>query len=552
LIAPLVLAWSPRILPRLKRRGGLREFGFITLGTMTINLLLFSGLLPNGSWSLPMTFLPIVCVGWAATVGRTWPALVQAVIFTLFVIFAHSRSLGPCVYLDPSVRSFAMWAYLITLGVIAIGLSGLLSERDEAERQLKASEDQYRAIIHDNPALICQFRTDGVLLVVNETFRRTFQDPSRGTWATRLDLRKKDEKSRNFFVMSGLTENPAALNLIRSHNEPTKPIYFETRTINPDEDERWFRWTARAVDMSSSAITAYHAVGLDVTDQKRVEAEREQLEAQAIQTQQYEAIGVFAGGIAHEFNNILTSVIGYVDYCQNELPQQHAIQPMMKQILLGAQRAADLTKQLSIYGGQSHTYPRTINLATLIEESNSLVQVAVPKRYEVRYDLAAGVVEAYADESKLRRLLLNLITNAAEALANRPRTLIHVRTCSVEVTENSEHHNWTNGAQLSPGAYAQITVQDTGCGMDREVLARIFQPFFTTKFPGRGLGLPAVLGIVQDHRGAIQVESRPQHGTTIRVILPSSLLSLDDDTLSPVPLGRRRSEAAPQSVLVRG
>jgi signal transduction histidine kinase len=539
IVAPVVLAWSGGLLARYRRKGQLRSV-LVNFGqTLAVCGLLFSGYVPNGPWSLPAAFLPFLFIAWTAAVHRAWPATVQVLIIGVFVILSNFRQHGPCVYLDPSIRLYTTWAYLITGSVVALGLSALLAERDYVERKLQAGEETYRALVHDNPALICRFSTDGVLVFVNETFRRAFLLPKIGDPKsfTRTDLRKA-KSSHNFFETVGLARDPATLAQLRDLDNPDKPIYFESKVTTPANETRWFRWTARAVDMASSVVVEYHAVGLDVTDQKRAEAERKALEAQAIQTQQYEAIGVLAGGIAHEFNNVLTSVIGNTDLSLLLLPPDNEVRPMLADVLEGAQRAAELTKQLSMFAGQTDTHRGPVNLTEVVRSSQQLITVVVARHSPIRYELAEEGAIAIADESKVRQLLMSIVTNAAEATVDtESRSEIVIRTSTVALGENTAAREWVNGNELTPGEYVQLEVTDTGCGMNTATLARVFEPFFTTKFPGRGLGMAAVLGIVQDHLGAIQVNSQKGRGTTVRVLFPAMNAQVDHPT--PIPRGRR-------------
>ncbi len=157
---------------------------------------------------------------------------------------------------------------------------------------------------------------------------------------------------------------------------------------------------------------------------------------------------------------------------------------------------------------------------------------------------------AVVDETKIRQLFLSLVTNAAESVAERLRSgLIEVRVGVRSVEGTTDLHRWMNGSVLVPGEYVELEVSDNGCGMNATTLARVFEPFFTTKFPGRGLGMAAVLGIVQDHAGAIRVESEVDRGTVVRVLLPTQSTSIDFPT--PMPRSIRRSGRLSSSKLIR-
>ncbi len=535
--APILLAWSASRMARFQRHGYLRGM-FASFGVnLALCVLLYGGVVPSGRWAIPASFLPLLVIAWTATAYRAWPATAQVLVLAVFVIFANYRLQGPCLYLDPTIRLYAAWAYLVMASVVALGLSGLLAERDLVERKLKTGEETYRALVHDNPALICRFNTDGLLLFANETFRRAFTLPAIGDTSrlTRSGNHVPLFAQHNYFDIVGLSRDQTTLAQLRGIKQTDKPVLFESKAVAADGQNHWFRWTARAVDMASSVVSEYHAVGLDVTEQKVAEARQKAVEAQAVQTQQYEAIGVLAGGIAHEFNNILTSIVGNTDLALMLLPTTNDARPMLTDVMVGAQRATELTKQLSLFAGRTSTHPGPVNLSELVRSVEGFMGVVVPRRCPLRYELAPEGAIAFADEAKIRQMLMALVTNAAESLGEQdaPGEVV-LRTAVFSIGEESPARQWVNGDALTAGEYVQLEVSDTGCGMTTSTLTRVFEPFFTTKFPGRGLGMAAVLGIVQDHRGAIQLESQKGRGTTVRILLPTVNFGVDRPTPPPI------------------
>ncbi len=546
-VAPGLLAYSRGDFRRMRRDGRLWEYCVSSAVLVGAAIVFYSGYVPVGRWALPATFLVLLLVARSASIHRVWPASLQIVYFAAWVVWNNHRVAGPSVYLEPAIRIYAAWAFLATAALVCLGIAGLLAERDAVERQLQTGKENYRALVHDNPALIGRFSTDGLLLFANETFRRAFNLPA-GSASTEALGRLRH--APNFFEITGLTRDPPTLARLRALDAPERPVAFETRQDSGAAAGRAYRWTARAVDLSSSVVVEYHVVGLDVSDQKRAEAERKTLETQAIQTQQYEAIGVLAGGIAHEFNNILTGLIGNADLALMMLPKNADVRPMLAEVLRGAQRAAELTRQLSTYAGQTDTHPRPHSLDTIVKSSERLVEVVLPKHATIRYSATDDGALAVVDETKIRQLFLSLVTNAAESFANHSRPgKIEVRIGTRTVETIPPTRPWTNGAALVPGDYVELEVADNGCGMGPATLARVFEPFFTTKFPGRGLGMAAVLGIVQDHAGAIRVESEPGRGTSVRVLLPTRATTIDLPT--PLPRAIRRSGRISSTALTR-
>lgn len=554
IFAPFLLAFSRTELRRSIRRGQLNgilgSFGILAVACVV----LYGEIVPTGRWILPATFVLLPIIARTASLYRVWPSSLQVAIVCGCVLWNHYYLRGPGTFLEPTIRIYAAWAFLVTASVVALGISGLLSERDAVERRLKTGEETYRALVHDNPALICRFSTDGHLLFANETFRRAFELPTTGDSSTRSRSDLRNRKSmQNFFDISGANRDARTIAELKTIDTPERPVCFEASPGSGSNAGRWYRWTARAVDMSSSVVIEYHAVGLDVTEQKRAEAERKELEAQAIQAQQFEAIGVLAGGIAHEFNNILTGLIGNADLAMMVLPNASEARPMLGEILRGAQRAAELTKQLSIYAGQTETHPRPHSVPELVRSCERLIDVVASKRCTVRHESSGGELVAVVDETKVRQMLVSLVTNATESMSERGRGRggeIVVRVTGRSIEAAAAVRDWVNGSAIVPGEYVQLEVVDTGCGMDAITLGRIYEPFFTTKFPGRGLGMSAVLGIVQDHGGAIHVKSEPDRGTTVRVLLPKQGTASHDHP-TPMPRTSRRTDRIAITRLVR-
>jgi two-component system cell cycle sensor histidine kinase/response regulator CckA len=245
--------------------------------------------------------------------------------------------------------------------------------------------------------------------------------------------------------------------------------------------------------------------------------ERRRTEERLRQTQKLESIGLLAGGVAHDFNNILTVIMGSASAALTESPScEHC-----KAILSAAERAAYLTRQLLAYAGKGHTVAKLIDLTDLVSGSTELLAASVPKRVSLSYSLSKDLPCLEADPSQIEQILMNLVINAGEAIPLRSDGLIEIATSSFEVTpEMARQHSQTY--DVAAGGYICLEVRDNGEGMDESTAAHIFDPFFTTKFTGRGLGLAALQGIVRTAKGFVEVRSRPGQGTTFRVFLPAS------------------------------
>ena len=271
-------------------------------------------------------------------------------------------------------------------------------------------------------------------------------------------------------------------------------------------------------------ITRIPTVGLprfvgfvrDLTERRRAEGERDRLQAQMQHAQKTESLGVLAGGIAHDFNNLLTGILGNASLALTELPDDAPGTSLVREIERAAQRAADLTQQMLAYSGRGQFVVEAVQLDALVREMATLLRTVVSKDANIDLDLSPASITA--DATQIRQVVMNLITNASDALGGG-RGTITIRT-GVRHADAAYLANRYLSEERPAGAYAYVEVADNGAGMSDETAARIFDPFFSTRFTGRGLGLAAVLGIVRGHKGAIKVASTPGRGTVVEVLLP--------------------------------
>jgi PAS domain S-box-containing protein len=272
-------------------------------------------------------------------------------------------------------------------------------------------------------------------------------------------------------------------------------------------------------DPESGELLYLANVSLDMTEQKWAEAERQHLEAQVQHMQKLESLGVLAGGIAHDFNNLLTGILGNAELALMDVPESSPARLNLVGIERAAVRAADLCRQMLAYSGRGRFVIETLDLPGIVMEMAHMLEVSISKKVQLTYNLMSNVPPVEADATQLRQIILNLITNASESIGEGSGEI----SLSVGVMECDR--SYLSGAfideTLPTGTYTYLEVTDTGIGMDEETIAKIFDPFFSTKFAGRGLGLSAVLGIIRGHRGAIKVDSVPGSGSSFRVLLPA-------------------------------
>jgi signal transduction histidine kinase/CheY-like chemotaxis protein len=279
----------------------------------------------------------------------------------------------------------------------------------------------------------------------------------------------------------------------------------------------------------------------DVTARHQAEEERHALETRVQEVQRNESLAVLAGGVAHDFNNLLVGILGNADLALMDLAPESPARANIEGVELAARRAADLDRQMLAYSGKGCFVIDRLDLNSLLQEISHLMEATISKKAVLKYHLARSLPAVRADATQLRQVVMNLITNAAEAIGEHTGVI----TISTGVMECDAAYldKVGLGADLPAGTYAFLEVSDTGCGMDEATLARVFDPFFTTKFTGRGLGLAAVRGIVKGHQGAIKVYSEVGRGTTFKVLLPASpedMLRIVTPTgEAPTPVPRR-------------
>jgi two-component system, cell cycle sensor histidine kinase and response regulator CckA len=272
----------------------------------------------------------------------------------------------------------------------------------------------------------------------------------------------------------------------------------------PRDKAYGFRWLVRD-------ISAHHQLTQELRlREETARREAEASEAHAYHVQKLESIGVLAGGIAHDFNNLLHVVLGNADLARLHVSGDSEARAHLDEVVRATQRAAELTQQLLAYSGRGAVESRQLDLSREVREMATLLRTAISKQATLEWDLSPDLPPVTADPTQLRQIVMNLITNASDALGEESGTI----TLRTGVVENAK-------SDAEPPASVFLEVSDTGCGMDTSTLQRIFDPFFSTKFSGRGLGLAAVMGIVESHKGHVRIRTAPGEGTSFRVVLPA-------------------------------
>lgn len=260
---------------------------------------------------------------------------------------------------------------------------------------------------------------------------------------------------------------------------------------------------------------------LDVTDQVLQDQEKLQQARKMEHGQRLESLGVLSGGIAHRFNNLLTAILGHASLAHEDISRPADIRKHLEVIEEAGSRAAAICRQMLAYSGSSKMEPRATDLSALIRDMQDLIEISAGKRAIPEFDLADDLPSLQVDPPQLQQLILNLVTNAREAHGEKPgRISIATRRLGPDHSLAPERDE--TGAQPHPTAFVCLEIADDGCGMDEHKVQRVFEPFFSTKFTGRGMGMSSVQGIVRSHKGTVTVDSAPGEGTTVRVVLPAN------------------------------
>jgi len=271
------------------------------------------------------------------------------------------------------------------------------------------------------------------------------------------------------------------------------------------------------------------AIARDISDRKQASQEKKNLESQLRQAQKMEAIGTLAGGIAHDFNNILFPIYGFTQILMQKCPDNDEYQGYLKNILQAARRAKDLSQQILTFSRQSKREQKPVMLSPIVKECIKLLRASLPSTISVKQDIESDISQVLADPTELHQVIMNLSTNAYHAMRDDGGTLtVRLKTLTTDASNREQY------PELVPGQYLKLTVQDTGKGIDTDILSQIFEPYFTTKPQGEGtgLGLYITYGIVKNLSGKIDVQTQPGEGTVFDVYFPIfSKLHKDDNQI---------------------
>jgi two-component system, cell cycle sensor histidine kinase and response regulator CckA len=385
------------------------------------------------------------------------------------------------------------------LPVRLVGATQDITEQVKAREFLRESEERFRRVFEEGPlglALVgknCRFlKVNNALCQIigcseAELLELTFAD------ITHPDDRQVDVEQ--------------AERLFRGEI----PFYaMRKRYVKKSGEIIWINLTGSSVRNAEGEPIYAIAMVEDITEVKRVQDE-------ALARQKLESVGVLAGGIAHDFNNILGGILGEAELTETELTEDSAAREGIQRIEAAAIRGAEIVRELLIYAGkEQHDVAEAVDVSPLVQEILELLKVSISKHAVLKTDLGDNLPSVWGSAPQIRQVVMNLVINASEAIGDKEGVI------TVTTTEVSGGRDLApnNAIELTPGDYVQLEVSDTGSGITPEAKEKIFDPFYTTKFAGRGLGLAVVQGIVRAHRGGVHIVSAPGKGTVFQVFLP--------------------------------
>jgi PAS domain S-box-containing protein len=412
--------------------------------------------------------------------------------------------------------------------VVDVGLTTMTGRHiwTEVRGLGRITEDEGAFVIGTIQDVTERMRVESAMREREEKFRNLFNNAEVGMFRSRLDGSELLDLNDKYLAMLGLTREEAVgkpAGIIWADPEERKEMV-KTLQANGRVNNLECRMKKKDGSVINCIVSArlYPEQGIvegsviDITARKRAEAEKERLEEQLQQAQKMESVGRLAGGVAHDFNNMLGVILGHADLALEQMAAEHPVHADLAEIRKAAGRSADLTRQLLAFARKQTIAPKVLDLNETVEGMLNMLRRLIGEDIQLNWHPGAELWPAKVDSSQIDQILTNLCVNARDAISGVGQITIETGNATFDAAYCTDH------AELVPGDYVRLSVSDSGCGMDRETLSHLFEPFFTTKGVGRGtgLGLATVYGAVKQNNGFISTCSEPGQGTMITIHLP--------------------------------
>jgi len=395
-------------------------------------------------------------------------------------------------YIDPAGKKFI------------VGVARDITDRKRAEEQLRISEEKYRNIFENMQDVYYETSLDGLILEISPSIEAISSGQYRQTdliGQQMLDF--YDDAQEREGLITKLLETGSFSDfeiLLRNRDGSLVPCSISAKLWRDDQ--------GNPVKIIGSMR--------DTIERKKAETEREKLQAQLVQAQRMESVGRLAGGVAHDYNNMLSVILGYTEMAMEQVDPDGPIYDNLKEVYTAGKRSIDITSQLLAFARKQIVRPIVMDLNETIDEMLKMLRRLIGEDIDFAWEPAIGLWPVKMDPSQIDQILANLCVNARDAISDIGKITIETQNVELDEQYCADHTGFV------PGQFVMLAVSDNGCGMDKETREHIFEPFFTTKDIGKGtgLGLAMIYGIVKQNNGFVNVYSEPGIGTTFKVFLP--------------------------------
>jgi PAS domain S-box-containing protein len=390
-----------------------------------------------------------------------------------------------------------------------------IEKRTEAENELRVSEERWRNVSELSSDMSFalerdpdgQLRTDWITNAVSRLTGLGMDEIESGAWRPLVLPDDIEMASEHLFRI-----------------QPGETREFVVRVKTPIRDLRWLRTRIVCKPSQTPGMVKILGAGHDITGERKAAESQRRLDAHIQESQKLESLGLLAGGVAHDFNNALAVILGNAALAQADVEPGSRTAQQLERIRTAGKHAEALTRQMLTYSGKATVSLKSLDLRRLVDDMSDLLEAAIPGNCQLNIAAVKGYTLIEGEPTQLQQIVMNLVTNASEAVGDEP-CRIAVRTGAM--LADSDYLDDTFGATgLEPGRFVFLEVSDPGKGIGEDIRNRIFEPFFSTKYTGRGLGLASVLGIVRGHGGAIKLITEPGNGTRFRVLFPPASVDL--------------------------